>query len=250
MNEAREKAIRQVKKLLALADKNSHEGEMTSAMEKAKAIMMEYDLSLTDVEIKEMEASLKADDIKTVFRRNCVPWERTLGSAVAKLFDCMDYRHGSGRTNPKNGRWEPCFCVAFIGVAPDPQIATEAYEALHETLLNMGRRSEFRGSNQGAYLLGVAQRLRERAIDIVHKQRAAAGMTLSSQAAPLDPSIPVPPNNCTALVIVKEKIIKEAAEKKGFRSITSGKMGGSSGAYHTGRIHGNNVNLNFRKTLE
>lgn len=234
-----ETVVRKIRKLLALADKNSHEGEMTSAALMAQKLMAEHNLSLSEVQVKEIkEEGLKKD--AATFRRNCVPWERTLASAVATLFDTYTYRH---HKYDDTGR--KLFAMMFMGLGAEAQISAEAYEALRESLKHMGKKSPYRGPSQGAYLLGVAHRLCERAtqqrLDLV--RQAQHGFDR--------PSAPNPePAPCTALVAVKERLIEEEKTKIGIVNMRQRPIGGTAESYNRGKRDGNSVSLNFRKNLK
>lgn len=227
MNEALENVIRKVRKLLTLADKNRNtsENEISTALQLARTLMTEHNISMSDVEIKEMKNE-GATEKAAMVRRQCVPWERCLGGAVAELFDTRSYRHDD---YPRG------FCMRFIGVGIDAEISVAAYESLHETLKQMGKDSPHRGPDQGAFLLGIANRIRDRANLLASesrkKQKSAS-------------------NSCKEMVLVKEVIIEEHAKTLGLRSIKSGSMGGSYTAHQEGYIKGGNIDLNFRQTLK
>lgn len=229
MNEETENIIRKVRKLLALGDenKNGHEAEALAAMAKARSLMTEHNLSMSEVQVTELKNEGAVDKAAN-FRKGCVPWERSLGGAVARLFDTQTYRHSK---YVGNGKHE--YAMSFVGVGADAEISSLAYESLHETLERMGRNSGFSGSERGAFLLGVAQRLGNRARDMADEAKRAQAVT-----------------TCRDLVLVKEAIINTYCEEKlHLRSIKSGNMGGSSSSHRAGYNAGGTIDLNFRKSI-
>ena len=235
MNLETENVIRKVQKLLNLGNtnKNSFEHEADAALTMANKLMEENNLTMSDVKVKELEAE-GAKDIKAEMRRNCVPWERMLGGAMGKLFQCKAYRHQDPDKDDCRKMW---FCMAFIGVGTDPDVAQGAYETLHQQIIYMGKNSGYRGSEQGTYMLGVANAIFDRCNKL--HQEAKARQTLEG--------------TCKALVLVKETLINDFVEKTYGRMSRIASRGHLSGSYHSrnaGYQAGQTVGLPSRTQIE
>ena len=230
MDQKVEDIIRKVRKLLAVGDqnRNNSEAEALTAMEFANKMMAEYNLSMDDVAVKEMKVEgVKEESAEK--RRNCVPWERSLGTAIGRLFGTKAFRRQHGYS------YSVSFSMCFIGVGADAQVSSAAYESLHESLERMGRNTGYRGCDKGSYLLGVAQRLIERATAL----HSAALIEQSTRGV------------CKDLMVVKDQLIKTYAEQTlMLTTCRQGRIGGSHSAYNQGKADGNSVNLPGRNQLE
>src|SRR5512147_128379 len=79
-----DKIIAKVQKLLALAGNNPNEAEALAAMERAHAILAEYNLSLADVKEGSQEDAVVNNDLVTESQI----WSRPIYDACAKLYFC------------------------------------------------------------------------------------------------------------------------------------------------------------------
>lgn len=81
-----EKIVDRIRKLLALAS-SANENEAMAAAEKAQALLLEYNLTMADVE-SEPEQFISDDEFESDSR----PWRRSLATAIAQLYFC-DYHY-------------------------------------------------------------------------------------------------------------------------------------------------------------
>jgi hypothetical protein len=116
-----EKILEKVRKLLALAGNNPNQHEATSAAEMAKRILNEYNLSLTDVELKEIVEKVVV--LETLKLEN---WKGLLGMLVAKTFDCHAYV--SRRKDIGVIR------IVFVGNKTDAEVAYYVYDYLYRVI--------------------------------------------------------------------------------------------------------------------
>ncbi len=96
---SREKIIDRVKKLLALAGKNSNEAEAAAAAEKAAELIAEHHLSQSELGEK---SAMGHDDS---FTTNSRPWRRYIGAALARLYFCKYarmYEREKGKASGKD----------------------------------------------------------------------------------------------------------------------------------------------------
>ena len=233
MNLETENVIRKVQKLLKLSDtqKNNFQAEADSALAMANKLMEENNLSMSDVVVKELKAE-GAKDVRAEYRRNCVPWERMLGGAMGALFGCKSYRHQKADDDTWRKTW---YTMSFVGVGQDAAIASAAYETLHEQILDMGRRTAYRGSEQGTYMLGIAHAIYDRC------------NKLAKEAAKNQKEKGV----CKDLILVKDVVITEYCETKlRLRNISMvGRMSGSWSSRQHGYEHGKEVGLPSRTQI-
>jgi hypothetical protein len=111
--EKQDKLIDKVRKLLALS-KSPNEHEATLAMEKAQEILKTYNLTLTEVEVKNIvERRIKMGKL--------TKWKIHLASAVAAGFDTKLYMLGTQY-------------LVFCGTKVDTEVSEYAYEYLKGTV--------------------------------------------------------------------------------------------------------------------
>lgn len=116
-----ERATRKIKHCLALSS-SANEHEAAAAMRQAKKLMDKYRLTETDIQLSDVGQSYgKVERVK--LKR----WERELGAMVATTFSCQSF------TETQWNREKLCRTARtmFVGVAPAPEIARYAYDALH-----------------------------------------------------------------------------------------------------------------------
>ena len=116
-----ERIIRKIKHCLALAN-SANEHEAAAAMRQARKLMQKYRITDTDIQISDVHKT--ESDHGTARRPG---WDRTLSGVVAKAFNCQAFTQQRWVRDP--GKWRAI--VMFVGVAPAPEIAKYAYDALH-----------------------------------------------------------------------------------------------------------------------
>jgi hypothetical protein len=83
-----DRIVERVKKLFALAGNNPNENEAAAAAEKAQAILIEHNLSMTDITNSRIDDDMVIDQELVT---SAYPWRRMLASAVAKMYFCKYY---------------------------------------------------------------------------------------------------------------------------------------------------------------
>lgn len=86
--------VEKIKKLFALATDNPNENEAASALNRAKKMMRDYNLTQIDIEKSEIEIDIKRWE--SDFMSQIDSYNRTLADAVGRLFDCEPilFRYG------------------------------------------------------------------------------------------------------------------------------------------------------------
>lgn len=90
LNEQKERMISKIEKLLALADNNSNEEEMQSAMLKAQALMAQYNIKMGEIGQSDYSAA-KIIHLNVGGKTAVAPWKKLLASIIAKNFRCRIY---------------------------------------------------------------------------------------------------------------------------------------------------------------
>lgn len=155
--EERKKILDRIKKILALANGTSFEGEANTAMKMAQSYMTQYGLSMTDVEIG--EALDEAIVTEAVDRKNPHQWERILGLAVAVVTDTKSYTKMLAQGS----------ILMFMGYKSDVDFAKVLYSVLFvavksDSYKKFGREKQDR-NDRLSFRFGCAIRLEERATE-------------------------------------------------------------------------------------
>lgn len=146
----KEKIIDRIRKILALANGTSFEGEANTAMTMAQNYMKTYGLSMTDVELGE---SLDEPIVHELVDRQkpMKTWEGILAVAVGTVTDCRPVRVSNS-------------VLSFIGYKQDVDMAKMLFSMLREATRRAGRKLYPNDTAmRRSFYLGVADRLAERA---------------------------------------------------------------------------------------
>lgn len=206
--ENREKILKKIENLLALAGNNPSENEAIAAALKAQELMAKYNIELTDLEGKSLEQNIVEETYTP--KSNCHyvrKWRYTLSQIIAKNFCCKTYSINRD-------------AIAFYGYEKDAKIAVEVFKFLFETGNKLANRYYLKCKKEGkntkgvlnTYLVGFCDGIKE----VLDKQ-------------------------CTALMIVVPKEVEEAyAERsKNFKTFQNSLITSSDGrAYSEGKTDG------------
>lgn len=206
--ENREKILKKIENLLALAGNNPSENEAIAAALKAQELMAKYIIELADLEGKSLEQNIVKETYTP--KANCHyvrKWRYTLSQIIAKNFCCKTYSISRDT-------------IAFYGYEKDAKIAVEVFKFLFETGNKLANRYYLKCKKEGrdtkgvlnTYLIGFCDGIKE----VLDKQ-------------------------CTALMIVVPKEVEEAytEHSKNFRRMnTSLAISGDGRAYSEGKTNG------------
>jgi len=213
----KDRAIDKVRKLLALAA-SANEHEAALAASHAHRLLAEHNLSMTDLEIKEVGASEDTLDLGT---KAADKWSRLLCTIVSDAFDCKIIIRSVGGNSAR---------IAFIGCGEDPTVALYTSEYLIAALKRLARNfvqsldlAQKKAANRKSYLLGAVR-------GIQHQLREA-----KIQA----------PVTSTALVPVKDHLIKAFLADKYSKARPSRQRRSSvlAEAYEKGKFDGKNLQI-------
>lgn len=158
------KILDKVRKLLSLASNNPNQNEATSAAEMVKRLLIEHNLSLTDVELKEIikkEVVLESLIISG--------WMSLLAIRIAEVFDCYVYLSTKEETNKKT--------IIFIGTMADAEIAYYVYNYFVNVITRLS--TDYVKKNKGvahghsvrtSYAMGFVSVLKDRLIDFYKRE--------------------------------------------------------------------------------
>lgn len=223
----RTKILDRIKKILALANGTSFEGEANTAMKMAQSYMTQYGLSMTDIEIGE---ALDEEIIsEPVDRKNPNNWEWLLGLAVATVTDTKAYI-----SHLSQGK-----VLKFIGYKSDVDFAKVLYSVLYVAIKTasyskFGREKEDRNMRL-SFRVGCAVRLDERATE--EKQ-----VVVKAQE-----------NNRFALVVVEKKnrIDLWTKDNLNLRSTKPRpRTALNAVGFHMGKAHANTMDMMNKQKVE
>lgn len=206
--ENREKMLKKIENLLALAGNNPSENEAIAAALKAQELMAKYNIELVDLEGQTTKQTI-VQEMYTP-KANCHyvrKWRYQLSLIIAKNFCCKTYSIGRDS-------------IVFYGYEKDAKIAVEVFKFLFETGNKLANRYYLKCKKEGrdtkgvlnTYLVGFCDGIKE----VLDKQ-------------------------CTALMIVVPKEVQEAyaEHSKGFKHLNNNlSLSGDSRAYSEGKTDG------------
>jgi hypothetical protein len=234
------KILETLRKLLALGGKDSgatiHEAE--AAMSRAKKIMLEHDLNMSDLEVTELkndevgENSESYTSIQGFFK-----WERTLWRAVDSLFSVAHYTNEKyipyeERRDRSSQYHTTRFHLHFYGSRGDAVLAAEVTKILRATVIRMGNQQSL---DKTSYRQGLCMALLHRAEAMEEKETELTAQQVEK---------------CHGLMVIKDKLIENMHNKLGLVSSRArqGKRYNND-AYSNGYTDGKAVNLGFKNTL-
>lgn len=114
--------VEKIKKLFALASDNTNENEAASALNRAKKMMRDYNLTQIDIEKSEIEIDIKRWE--SDFMSQIDSYNRTLADAVGRLFDCEPILFRYGKMMKYKVK------MTYIGDESDIAIASQVWPYL------------------------------------------------------------------------------------------------------------------------
>jgi hypothetical protein len=124
----KEKMIDKIRKLLALAS-SPNENEAAAANEKAQALLLEYNLSMSDVGTTEDEVGDEPITADVNGVTSAEPWRRPLANAIAQMYFCK-YVYVT---------WHGKDTHTFIGTKVNAEVTKLMFDYLHETVNRLAR---------------------------------------------------------------------------------------------------------------
>jgi len=180
--EEKSKLIERIQKLFSLGDssRNPNEGEVKSALRKAKQLMKQYNLSLSELDLEKQ----KEDIIQSATKGTAYIsfWERKLATMVGNLFNChpiIEPRYYSRG-------------YIFVGFIEEANLAVRCYDYLVDTIKNLANLYAIKKMD---FYAGITDRLQER-IDEEIKLNT-----------------PKETSKCKAIICCKDKLIESWKEK-------------------------------------
>jgi hypothetical protein len=238
----KKKIVERIAKLFALGDaeKNTHEEEAMRAIEKAKQMMAEHNLEMSEIITEEegKPASTIITGQETAYERSheyFTKYEKWLGQTVMTITETrMIVRHDRVW---KNNRTRPVVKLVFFGEVTDTSVAKTIYPILLKTLrkgarLNYGQgwRTEHRNYADG-FAYRLMQKARSYKVHLAPEQATSVALVVQSKE-----------------LVVKRDIMKAFPDLTPMRP--SQMQTNDQDAFFRGMADGDRVNLNFRNTLK
>lgn len=137
MAEVTDALMKRIRALLAMSRGNANENEANTAARKVQELMVEYNLSLSDIEAHG-GTIIEDGDLMT---SSSNPWRRSLGTAVAMSYLC-DYYWGHVRvyTDTRERGYVRLDKHFFIGLAHNVVVAKEMFVYLVDTIERLAKK--------------------------------------------------------------------------------------------------------------
>ncbi len=220
--------MEKIRKCLNLGDinKGATEHEAAAAMAAAKKLMAEYNLSMSDVEVKEEARAGATEAADGIERKDRPVWEQYMARVADNLFGTKHYfSHGLNKKGAMIRR------VKFVGTGVDAAIAAEAYTILVNLVWDMAYGHGYTGKEHKSYCMGVANTLHKRSQDSIKEVT------------------PAQEERGRGIMVIKNQVIESHLNKLGLRPMRRSNPSVASEAYNHGKADGRNVNMDFRKAL-
>lgn len=233
----KKKLLEKVKKLMALSSSpNEHEAAL--AAERAKEILDKYNLSLSEVEIGEIED--KKYDLGITKVQN---WQLNLANCTAKTFNCQSYyTKGYGSMTAK---------LYFVGNEADVEVVEYFYSYLTRVIRKlttphirslkipkeMGPETDwlsptrFRKKHRFSYYESLVDTLRSKLSTFAKKEGEDSSTSSSTGLTGKE------------IIKVKKDAVKEYTDNKSLKSRKSRGNSLYAGSYNSGQEKGEEVNL-------
>ncbi len=218
MTEAQNRIIRLARKLFALAEKAGSAEEAHSAAMKARTLLSEHSLTMSDVEISNVEESLECrEESHTLTTSHAPSWVKILFGGVRRGFGCDGFFSRTYNTETQTAR----STTVFVGVEPDVSLALFTFTYLYR----IGKRAP------GMYKKKEKQKTQWRMGFAVAINKRLQRYEQTSQEK--------------ALVPIKEGLVKQymAIIHPGLVPMLPPKFKRESAAFIAGYNHGRNVSL-------
>jgi hypothetical protein len=239
MDELRRKLFEKIKQLLAMADRkhsNCTDAEAEVAMTKAKQLMTEHNIAMSDVDVEQLKHDPTAEQ-EAIVKGGFWSWDARLFRICDALFGTDHYRSKFYEPNSKGNtvKKERMF---FYGLKADVELAVAVYSILYQMVWEMAKRYS-RTVDKNAYLDGLTHCLLIRAQEFVPV--ASQNLTPQQQKA-----------TCTAIIVVKKDVLATMAKSLGLETKPNNRYSNRqhTTAYEHGYNDGKKINLNFRNTLK
>jgi hypothetical protein len=217
-----ERAKRVIRGLLERTeDRGCSESEAMEAAVKVGALLMQYDLDLTEV---------VARDTSDMVSRDVYGADYAMSGVITGIS-----RLCSLRTYSKSGSAVGTY--RLFGHAPDVELAVYLYAVCVEAAdvgftAHMQTLPRFSQKARDSFRIGFGQRVYQRMLDL-RAQRDSAAMARAKAS------------NCTSLVVLKDQIVEQEFQKTGVKLVQrKGPRVHDGRAYSAGHRHGDTVNLN------
>lgn len=208
----REKIMRRVRKMLAMAEGKANANESATAAAMAERLMRKYQLSQAEVLAQEIDKDAVAEDVVDNGTKTMPRWVDWISVGCARANECEVRRRGNG-------------AHVFYGVAGDSEVAAEMMRYLVKEVNRLARAFPGDRRAKGQFRTGAASALQERLLAIAAERKREFEQTATG----------------TSLVLRKQDVIRQSAGA--FRYRSSGRHRVYDG-YSQGRAAGDRISLN------
>lgn len=221
-----EKLMEKIRKLFALGNDNPNEEEANVALDKARELMEENDLSEEEIFASMNEAEISESVEDHEYSDNIAKFSQILLNAAMTLLDCRMYNEPYWKGKSKRRKQK------IVGFPSNLAIAV----ALHHELDTIARacscaKFKNRPSLQDDYRMGFAYKVLDRCQAIAAAKKNAAAQT------------------STAIVLVKSNAVENYFNSLGTKMPRARTSYYNSHAYGAGMDDGSKVDLGYEKNI-
>lgn len=196
-----DKILRKVKRLLALSENNPNEEEAQSAFVMAQRLMIENELSMSEIEVHAGQERTVAKG-KVTIHKKLFWWERQLASIMSENFRVKYFLNwiknkGSNRKDS----------IYFMGFESDVKLAKEMYLLSYEAIVH------YANKYVDGYYESNEEFLRERAITMSLKNSYMRGF-LEGLESKFEEQLAEMKAEGNALMVLVPKVVEEKYEKE------------------------------------
>lgn len=226
--------VEKIRKLFALSADNANENEANAALDMAHALMRKHGIESVDIEDNSVELDIVNWTTEELSQIDT--FSRVLSQAVAKLFNCEQWVHRSGKHHKYRVK------VCYVGDSTDVELCKEIWPYLVKTAKRLATNFAGKGwsPKHRSFSEAFALRVYSRADEISKVQAPTSGK-------------PVSDDEKYALVVVKkEEAIQQWFDRMGIKLkfVTRTMRGEHNGdAIRAGNAAGDQINLNFRRQI-
>lgn len=240
--EARAKVIDKIKKCLAKADptRNDSEAEVSLALETAHRLLRDNQMSMADIEF-DMETGmakqpvvegLASQEFKQFKKWEYYsPWLCYVLCDVTPYFNCEETLYPGIRSIRRSVKKR----IVFVGMENDVAMAIEIYKMLRKSIMRLAREKGVHLEGNAAYeayCTGVCLNLIARAKKMKAEEKQESE------------------NNSKDLVVLKGALVKTYLDKKNMGEMEFIKTDTQNPHYFKGLRDGQQISLNFKKSLK
>ena len=157
-----ERILKKIGHLFALAENNPSEEEAGAALERARALLQEHNLSMSDIRTENPEVDVSGSTNTQVARRVTATWKKNLSLYIADYFDVKCYRTITWDYD----RQSSVTRIVYYGIEVNTRAAATALASLIVQVDRLAKSYPGKGPAKTDYRNGLVWGLKNRLTDL------------------------------------------------------------------------------------